>query len=434
MSIIMTIFSCVLFAQLSADQGQTGTSLEPTQQAASADDNRPSADAVPPPAQTESTPNNWTTQPETPAALDSPKSTVTAVERSSTSKDTAVDRSSTFTDRQASLQTRPPQLIAEAMTLPQGSPVTGQALQLVQALSATPDRHQQLTITHAYWQTVEAVAKYHYCLDHENQLGRLQARRDEEASLQAARSAATAKLREAELAAGSAQHELAVLLQFPPDAPLPFPADRPHVGAYRTNFQELFAARPAPDRARLIDRTLPIRRMAIDERAIAVQAAQDALTAAIDAYQSGQGSLTSVISNSDQAIGQQVAFIATVCRYNKDIAEYAITVAAPGATPQILAGYMIKTAREPVQTLIGEGEGEVRPTALNEPANTPATWDGRNQSAPPQGMPRASVIPTVPPATQWGSSAAPAKSGPTLARQPDGAAPKEKKQPTPATA
>ena len=200
-----------------------------------------------------------------------------------------------------------------------------------------------------------------------------------------------AMLREAELAAGLAQHELAAIAQFPADAPLPLPADRPHVGAYRTNYQELFAARPAPDRARLIDRTLPIRRMAIDQRAIAIQAAQDALTAAIDSYQAGQGGLANVISSSSQLIRQQRAFIETVCHYNHDIAEYAMIVAAPGATPQMLVGFMIKTTREPDQSSNTEMENGVRPAALNEPATPSMMWNGKGQPIPaPRNNPGAS--------------------------------------------
>ncbi len=184
-----------------------------------------------------------------------------------------------------------------------------------------------------------------------SQLGRVQSRSGEETSLQAARAAATAMLREAELAAGSAQYELASLIQLPADAPLPLPADRPHVGAYRTNYQELFASRPAPDRARLIDRTLPIRRMGIDQRAIAIQAAQDALIAATEAYESRQGNLADVISSSGQLLHQQWTFMETVCRYNQDIAEYAMIVAAPGATPQVLVGFMIINPQNTGQSL-----------------------------------------------------------------------------------
>jgi hypothetical protein len=432
MWIVMTILGCVLFAQLSADQGQAGASPEPAQQAAAAEENRPNTDTIPPADQAEAAANTWAAQSEAPAASSSSSASSSSADHSATTGEAAAERPSMLFDRSASLHTRPPQLIAEAMTLPQGSPVTGQPLQLVQALSSTPDRRQQLTIANAYWQAVEAIAKYHYCLDHENLVARLEAAGNERASLQAARSAATAKLREAELAARSAQHDLAVLMRYPPDAPLPFPADRPHVGAYRTNFQELFATRTAPDRARLIDRTLPIRRMAIDQRATAAEAAHDALIAATDAHQAGSGALTGVIANAEQLIGQQIAFIETVCRYNKDIAEYAVTVAGPGVTPQILAGYMIKTQREPAQTLISEGEGEVRQAALNEPANPPPARDSRAQPIAPQTVPRASAIPAVPPATQWGAPRETANSIAPLTQPPGGASAAQRRHPTPA--
>jgi hypothetical protein len=421
MPTFMTILSCVLIAQLSTEQPQSAPPVEQFQQSKSAEDSRPAADALTPAAEPANSTAEQALPSEIPDAASSPKSQAAAGEQASTS-----------TDQPASLRIRPPRLIAEALTLPAGSALTGQPLPLVQALSVTADRRQQLAITHAYWQTAEAVAKYHYCLDHANQLGRLQSPPSEEASLQAARSAATAMLREAELAAGSAQYELAALVQFSADAPPPLPADRPHVGAYRTNYQDLFAARQAPDRARLIDRTLPVRRMAIDQWAIAIQAAQDASAAAIDAYQAGQGNLASVVSNSGQLIRRQHAFIETVCRYNHDIAEYAMLVAAPGATPQVLVGYMIKTTREPGQSTIIESESGVRPAGLNEPASSPMTWNGKNQpTLAPRNVQGASAIPTVP-ATQWGPSTSPTKNEPTLAPPLNTATLGEKKVPTPA--
>lgn len=417
----MTILSCVLIGQFSTEQPQSGVSVEQMQRTTSAGESLPTADTLNPAAQPANSTAEQSSPSEIPNAPTSPKTQITIG-----------DRTSSLTDQSPPLRIRPPQLVEEAMTLPPGSTIAGQPLPLVQALSVSADRRQQLAITHAYWQTVEAVAKYHYCLDHANQLGRLQSQPNEEASLQATRSAATAMLRAAELAAGSAQYELAALVQFSPDAQPPLPVDRPHVGAYRTNYQELFAARPAPDRARLIDRTLPIRRMAIDQWAIAIQAAQDALTAAIDAYQAGQGNLASVVSNSGQLIRQQHAFIETVCRYNHDIGEYAIIVAAPGATPQVLVGFMIKTSRETGQSSIIEGESGVRPAGLNEPASSPMTRNGKNQpTLAPRNVQGASAIPTVTP-TQWGPSALPAKNEPTLAPQPDTATPREKKSPTPA--
>jgi len=444
MSTFMTILSLVMIGQLSTDQAQAGTSGEPVQRTTPAEDTRPTTDIFAPGAQGANSTTEPATQTEIPDASPTqparqtkiPDAAPSSRTANTASANTAVDRASTLTEQPAPLRMRPPRLIDEAMALPPGSAITGRPLPLVQALSASQDRRQQLAITRAYWQTTEAMAKYHYCLDHVSQLSRLQSRPGEEPSLQAARAAATAQLGEAELAAGSAQYELAAIVQFPADAQLPLPADRPHVGAYRTNYQELFASRPAPDRARLIDRTLPVRRMGIDQRAIAVQAAQDALTAAIEAYQAGQGNLASVVSGSGQLLAQQRAFIETVCRYNQDIAEYALIVAAPGAMPQVLVGFMIISPQESGQSPSAEWEGGVRQAGLNEPASNPTpTWNGNSQPTPaPRNVPGATVIPSVPPATQWGPSALPMKTEPTLAPQRDAASSNGKKEPTPAPA
>jgi hypothetical protein len=423
MSTFMAILCLVTIGQLSADQTQAGATVEPVQRTTPLENASPTTDIF----ASGSKKTRSETEPSSPAEIPDAAA-------DSRSANTAVDRRSTMADRPESLRIRPPQLIAEAMALPPGSSVAGRPLPLVQALSASGDRRQQLAIARAYWQTVEAMAKYRYILDQVNELGRLRAGPGEESSLQAAKAAAAAQVSEAELALGSARHELAALVQFPTDSQLPLPADQPHVGAYRTNYQELFAARPAPERARLIDRTLPIRRTGIDRRAIAVQAAQDALAAAIEAYQAGSGNLTNIIRGGGQLLDQRRAFIETVCRYNQDIAEYALIVAAPNAMPQVLVGYMIKTPQETDQSLGSEVDGGVQPAGLNESASYPRTWNGNNNqfSPAPRNVQGASVIPAVPPGTQWGHPGYPQKTEPTLAPQRDAATPGGRKAPAPA--
>ena len=54
-------------------------------------------------------------------------------------------------------------------------------------------------------------------------------------------------------------------------------------------FSELFAGRTPPEPAALMERILPIRRQAVDDEAVAVQAAEDALAAAADDRQNGRG-------------------------------------------------------------------------------------------------------------------------------------------------
>ena len=153
------------------------------------------------------------------------------------------------------------------------------------------DRRQQLELTHAYWRLAQAVAGYRFCFEENEQLGRLPSGGDEATELRVARASAAAALQEAEAGAVAAQHELAGLMALAADMPPPLPADRPHVGPYHTYFNELFGAGPAPDRTRLIDRVLPLRRAAIDAHAVALQACEDSLAAAREAQAAGQGGL-----------------------------------------------------------------------------------------------------------------------------------------------
>src|SRR5205085_2057326 len=107
---------------------------------------------------------------------------------------------------------------------------------------------------------------------------------------------AQARLHEAQLGAVAAQQELADFLGSPTGTPSPLAADPPLVGAYRTYFETLFAARTAPPRTRAIDRELPIRREAIESRAVAVQAAATAVHVAEEAHAKGQTDLPTLLA------------------------------------------------------------------------------------------------------------------------------------------
>jgi hypothetical protein len=132
---------------------------------------------------------------------------------------------------------RPPEMIAEAMRLPAGE-VSGKPLGLLAAVSSGADRRQQFEIVLAYWRLAEAVAEYHYCLDHAKTLDSLGAfggtgfggMRGDDAAMAAARADAAAQAQEAQLGLLRAQYELAALMRAAAATPLPLPADRPHVG------------------------------------------------------------------------------------------------------------------------------------------------------------------------------------------------------------
>jgi hypothetical protein len=299
-----------------------------------------------------------------------PTPTAKAVVPADFSADRAADRPAT-PEVPGHLQPAAVDLVAEALSLPAGSTVTGQPLTLLSVLSTVQDRRQQSEAVHAYWRLTAAVAEYRICLDRENQLGKLASRPDEAADLRAARAVAAAALREAEAEVVTAQHELAAGVMLPPQSPLPLPADRPHVGAYRTLFAELFAAQPALDRARLLDRTLPLRQRAVEAHTTAVQSTEDALAAAMSGQTSGDGRLAKTLGRLNDHFRQRQALMAAVCRYNHDIADYALAVAAPEAGAEALAGMLIKQNRTTVPPAgAGEASGTV-PASYQQPLAPP---------------------------------------------------------------
>jgi hypothetical protein len=261
--------------------------------------------------------------------------------------------------------------VAEAVTLPPGNTLNGRPVALLSLVSAIQERRQQVEAVHAYWRLAQAVAEYRFCFDEDQQLGRMKPRAEETADWRAAQAASAARLREAEVEATSAQIEVATLMASPVDSPLPLPADHPHVGVYRTFFSELFGSRPAPPRAAAIDRTLPLRSRAIEAHAAAVQAASEALDAALSAQSSGQGRLATVLANLSDYGRQRRAFMASVCRYNHDIADYALAVVGEPTTPDVLVGMLIKLNRETVHPALPGEEGATQPASYQEPL--PAT-------------------------------------------------------------
>lgn len=254
-------------------------------------------------------------------------------------------------------QTLAPDLMAEALAARQGGAVNGRPLMLAAALGSATDRRQQLEVVHAYWRLTEALARYNFHFDHQQQLRQLSARGDDSSLMAAAGASAAAGVRDAELAVVTAQHDLLAAGSFPSGAPLFVPADRPHLGAYRTNFNELFSMRAAPPRARLIDEILPPLLKAIDVRANAVGAALRAQSAAIAAYQAGRVDLGTALSCMVEYQRQREAFVDVVCRYNDNIADYALNVAGITASGPGL-----------VSLLISQPQGAASPQAASSDA------------------------------------------------------------------
>ncbi len=281
------------------------------------------------------------------------------------------------------------QLVSDALTLPTGSTIGGQPVPLVSVVATAPDRQRQIKAVHAYWRLAAATGEYHFSNERQQRLARLRAGKDEAADLRTAQAMAAAQIRESELQVMTAQHDLAEILALVPGTPLLLPADQPLVGPYRTLFAELFAGKMAPERARMLDQTLPLRNRAIESHATALIAAEDALDAAIELQAGGQGHLADVIAALDAQVRQQQAFLAAVCRYNHDIADYALAVVSPQTTPDVLVSTLIKQNRPAGQPVTPLPTTATLPAAYQQPIVAPAVPASGNVAFGSGGVPPA---------------------------------------------
>ena len=239
------------------------------------------------------------------------------------------------------------QLLDEALETPSEAPLSGRPLTLLEALSTARDRVERLGTAHAYWRSVVTVAEYRVARDLVDQLDRVSAPAADDQILRFTQTRAQTALEATRLAAVEAQHRLAEAARLSPGAPLPLPADPPHVGAYQTRFNEIFSTRVPAGRLRLIHRTMPIRIEVIEIRASAVQAAEDVLLATGDAFAIGRTDLSVLLSAVDDLAQKRRAFLQAVCRYNHDIADYALWIAGLKTTGRALVATLIELKRQP---------------------------------------------------------------------------------------
>lgn len=291
----------------------------------------------------------------------------------------------------------PADLVPEALRLPLGASLVGRPLSLLDALASARGRAEQLDVIRAYWRLALALGEYRLRLDQSCLLRRVAPPRAEDPTvLRSARASAAARQRRAELEAIRAQHELAEAAGLSASLPLPLPADLPHVGPYDTGFDKIYAVRSLPPKARLIDRTLPMWLEAIEKRTAAVQAAEDAFEAVAELYGKGQGDLGGLLACLAECGQQRRALLGEVCRYNQDIADYALTAAGPTVTARELVGMLIK--RHPAGTQpaapVPDSQGPTpapprKPSAPASPAGPlPAAADG-TPGTPESGSPGA---------------------------------------------
>ena len=235
----------------------------------------------------------------------------------------------------------------------------GAQISLLDVLSGVSDRTRRSAAVQTYWEASSLLADWQFAHDEHDLLEQLPAPRDAtaQAILSAERSAARARLLEAEMAAKSAQHALVELVPTRTAAANenpPLPSNLPFVGKYNTHFTTIFANRIAPVGLRRIHETLPLRRELVEARAGAISTGVEALHRQIEAYQSGQATLADVVLQLDKLRAQRGAFLGAVRDYNLDIAEYVLGTAQPSDPPSRIVSMMIEWDGQPAAIPAGQ--------------------------------------------------------------------------------
>ena len=285
---------------------------------------------------------------------------------------------------------RPPELIAEALENPKEGALNGSPLTLAQAIARTNDRQQQLLIAQAYWRLATAQAEYHWMIAQRDALRAHTQTHTNTPGTLSARAAARADMRDAQLQVEQAQQDLVQLLGVADTKSLPLASDRPHVGEYRTYYETIFKDRAPPARIRLIHRTLPVRRKAIDAHAEAILAALDAVAGAGEEFHSSGQGLTTLLESLALLKQERRAFIETVRTYNLDIAEYAINVAPANVQGQNLVSMLIRTS-PPARGAAPPVDGGANPTQRKTFRQGAVEQGTVEQSTVDQGTLRAAV-------------------------------------------
>jgi len=250
------------------------------------------------------------------------------------------------------------EMLDELLPLPADSAPEGRNVALADVLQAASTRPRQIEATHAYWQLARAAARYAIARDAAYELQQMADIARDAASLGGPLASARAERSDAEFELLNAQYRLLEVAGLSTSERLPLSADRPHTGAYDTKFREVYAGRVAPANARLIDRTLPIEKAAIDARAQSVQAARDAFDAALEGYREGRLEFAMLLPALKAWAGERKEFVEQVIHYNDAIADYALAALASSMRADDLAATLIRSPL-PATTTAGAG----RPTA-----------------------------------------------------------------------
>ncbi len=214
------------------------------------------------------------------------------------------------------------------------------AISLAEVLArcAEPERNAAIQ---AYWRWSRATSNFNWAVDEQKRLDQMVTSRGpvDGPMLSTARAAAAARVTEAEL---EKTFSLAALARTVPSMNIAnlSPSDRPLVGPYHTYYSQIFASRPV-GRTWEIDRALPVRLKAINDRAAAVQSAVSAVHYGEQAHAAGEIDLRTVLACHEALHEQRRNFLDTIMQYNFEIAEYALAAAPAGTPPEKVAAMLI---------------------------------------------------------------------------------------------
>jgi hypothetical protein len=242
-----------------------------------------------------------------------------------------------------------PSMLAALLTLPDDVKPAGRWAPLVEAMAVSAEQSQQLEMARAYWKLTAALARYRIAWDEyqlltlvHDELGARGRSPDDLVRAQVRRGQAAAESEEAAGELLAAQNDLARRMRLPEGAPLPLPADKPHVGTYNTHFEQIYGTVAPPPGARFANRTLELRRWLVEDRAAVVQAAHDVLETEQESYAAGATPFSAWLAALDRWSRERRTFLAAVMQYNDQIAEYALNVPRAGLAPDSLVGMLIK--------------------------------------------------------------------------------------------
>lgn len=304
------------------------------------------------------------------------------------------------------LQARLAQLFA--LGAPYGEP--SKPLRLREALGRTADRSRQVQIAHTFWEALAAGMRVGATLQSLKRLkdapvpiewGNVEAALEARLRATLAQQAAQFRACQRRLAAELGSREL---------QPLPMPADMFVLGEYRTYYEEVYAPRALPLRVHQLGRTLPIRAAQISAAGSAIEAAEDWWAAAQAGLVERKVPCAMFFAALEDVYRQEQALIDLACRYNQEIAEYALGVAEASVGADTLAMMLIGRRATQSEVAPAGSVGEfgrpmvpLRPDGAVAPATHAVPLEDKGGVSPSgwQEIPR-TEIPRTGPATGSG--------------------------------